>query len=88
MPELPEVESVVRSLRPGIVGRRILNAELKDGRVLVGSAAVTSRALAGRKIVRVERHGKFIAIHLDAGFLVVHLGMPLRPRRIAPATLE
>ena len=75
MPELPEVESVVRSLRPGIVGRRILNAELKDGRVLVGSAAVTSRALAGRKIVRVERHGKFIAIHLDEGFLVVHLGM-------------
>ena len=75
MPELPEVESVVRSLRPGIVGRRILNAELKNGRVLVGAAAATSRALAGRTILRIERHGKCIAIHLDEGFLVVHLGM-------------
>jgi formamidopyrimidine-DNA glycosylase len=75
LPELPEVESVVRSLRPGIIGRRILNAELQNGRVLIGSAAVTARALQGRRIDRVERHGKFIAIHLDQGFLVVHLGM-------------
>ncbi len=71
----PEVESVVRSLRRGIIGRRILNAELKNGRVLIGSAATTSRALAGRRINAIERHGKFIAIHLDQGFLVVHLGM-------------
>ena len=75
MPELPEVESVVRSLRPGLVGKRILNAELKNGRVLIGSAAAASRALAGRRVIRIERHGKFIAIHLDQGFLVVHLGM-------------
>jgi formamidopyrimidine-DNA glycosylase len=75
MPEGPEVESVVRSLRRGIIGRRILNAELKNGRVLIGSAVTTSRALAGRRIDAIERHGKFIAIHLDQGFLVVHLGM-------------
>jgi formamidopyrimidine-DNA glycosylase len=75
MPEGPEVESVVRSLRRGIIGRKILNAELKNGRVLIGSAAATSRALAGRRINAIERHGKFIAIHLDQGFLVVHLGM-------------
>lgn len=75
MPELPEVETVVRTLRPAIVGRRILNAELTGLRVIVGDARKTATALAGRKIVAVERHGKFIAIRLDRGYLVVHLGM-------------
>ena len=75
MPELPEVETVVRTLRPMIVGRRILNAEFTGLRVLIGSARKTANALAGRKVVAVERHGKFISIRLDRGYLVVHLGM-------------
>ncbi len=75
MPELPEVETVVRTLRPAIVGRRIVNAELTGLRVLIGSARKTANALAGKKIVAVERYGKFIAIRLDRGYLVVHLGM-------------
>jgi formamidopyrimidine-DNA glycosylase len=75
MPELPEVETVVRSLRPAIVGRRILNAEFTGLRVLIGSARKTANALAGRKVAAVERYGKFIAIRLDRGYLVVHLGM-------------
>jgi formamidopyrimidine-DNA glycosylase len=75
MPELPEVETVVRSLRPAIVGRRILNAEFTGLRVLIGSARKTANALAGRKVGAVERYGKFIAIRLDRGYLVVHLGM-------------
>jgi formamidopyrimidine-DNA glycosylase len=75
MPELPEVETVVRTLRPAIVGRRILNAEFTQLRVLIGSPTRTARQLAGRKIQSIERHGKFIAIRLDRGYLVVHLGM-------------
>ncbi len=75
MPELPEVETVVRTLRPALVGRRILNAEFSQSRVLIGSAAMTAGALAGRRVVSIERRGKFIAIRLDAGYLVVHLGM-------------
>jgi len=75
MPELPEVETVVRTLRPAIIGRRIINAEFTGLRVLIGTARKTSAALAGKKIVAVERHGKFISIRLDKGYLVVHLGM-------------
>ena len=75
MPELPEVETVVRTLRPAIVGRRILNAEFRQARVLIGSAQATARALIGRRIKAIERYGKFIAIRLDRGWLVVHLGM-------------
>ncbi len=75
MPELPEVETVVRTLRPAVVGRRILNAEFTGLRVLIGSARDTAESLIGRTIVAVERHGKFISLRLDRGFLVVHLGM-------------
>jgi formamidopyrimidine-DNA glycosylase len=75
LPELPEVETVVRTLRPAIVGRRILNAEFRQARVLIGSAHATARALIGRRIKAIERYGKFIAIRLDRGWLVVHLGM-------------
>ena len=75
MPELPEVETVVRTLRPKIIGRKILNAEFTGLRVLIGSPRKTANALAGRKVIGVERYGKFIAIKLDKGYLVVHLGM-------------
>jgi formamidopyrimidine-DNA glycosylase len=75
MPELPEVETVVRTLRPAIVGRRILNAEFSQLRVLRGSPHETTKALVGRRIKSIERRGKFIAIRLDRGYLVVHLGM-------------
>lgn len=75
MPELPEVETVVRTLRPALVGRRIENAEFGQLRVLRGLPADTAEALRGQKVLSIERHGKFIAIRLDRGYLVVHLGM-------------
>lgn len=75
MPELPEVETVVRTLRPAIVGRRIINAEFRKLRILRGSPVEMAGGLAGRRIKAVERYGKFIAIRLDRGYLVIHLGM-------------
>lgn len=75
MPEGPEVETVIRSLRPALVGRRILNAEFGQLRVLRGLPTDTAQALAGQRVKGIDRYGKFIAIRLDRGFLVVHLGM-------------
>ena len=75
MPELPEVETVVRTLRPMIVGKRILNSEFRQLRVLIGKPNPTSRALEGQRIASIERYGKFIAIRLERGYLTVHLGM-------------
>jgi len=65
----------VRTLRPSIVGRRILTAEFGQLRVLRGLPHDTAQSLAGQRIKAIERHGKFIAIQLERGFLVVHLGM-------------
>jgi formamidopyrimidine-DNA glycosylase len=77
MPELPEVEHVVRALRPAIVGRRILAAELK----LKRTAPQTSKPAFGRLlrnalITGVSRRGKYILIELDSDrLLATHLRM-------------
>ncbi len=76
MPELPEVETVVRSILP-LVGRRIVSAEFRSVRVLRGGDpdAMTA-ALAGRRIAAVKRYGKFIVVPLEGGgYLLIHLGM-------------
>jgi formamidopyrimidine-DNA glycosylase len=75
MPELPEVESVVRSLAPHLPGRRILAAEFTSRHVTPGNRADLARKLVGRTIQSVTRRGKHILVHLDKGTLVVHLGM-------------
>ena len=76
MPELPEVETITRTLAPRLLGRRIVSAEFTCLRVLRGDPDSTAAALAGRKIRGVQRHGKFIEIQLDGGrSFTVHLGM-------------
>jgi formamidopyrimidine-DNA glycosylase len=75
MPELPEVETVVRSLAPHLPGRRIVAAEFRSRHVTPGNRAALARKLAGRIIQSVARRGKYILFHLDKGTLMVHLGM-------------
>ncbi len=75
MPELPEVETVVRSVASYITGRRIQAVTLSSRRVTRGSHRQTVHALVGRTIAAVRRHGKQILIDLDRGLLYVHLGM-------------
>ncbi|MGA2118293.1 MAG: bifunctional DNA-formamidopyrimidine glycosylase/DNA-(apurinic or apyrimidinic site) lyase [Bryobacteraceae bacterium] len=76
MPELPEVETVTRSLQP-LVGRRILAVEIRGARILRGADPERlAAALAGRRITQVKRYGKFILMSLGgAGYLLLHLGM-------------
>ena len=75
MPELPEVETVVRSVAAYLTGRRIVSAQFTSRFVTPGNRAKLVRQLAGRRIESVKRRGKFILIALDEGTLTVHLGM-------------
>ena len=76
MPELPEVETVARSIAP-LIGRRIITAEFRCPRVLRGSDPDQMAAsLAGRKIAGIKRYGKFILMSFQVGgYLMVNLGM-------------
>jgi formamidopyrimidine-DNA glycosylase len=75
MPELPEVETVVRTLAPFLIGRRILSARFTSKFVTPGDRAKLARRVAGRRVESVTRRGKFIVVALDEGTLVMHLGM-------------
>lgn len=75
MPELPEVETVVRTLAPRLTGHTILSARFTSRFVTPGNRARLARQVAGRRIESVSRRGKFIVIRLDQGELAVHLGM-------------
>jgi formamidopyrimidine-DNA glycosylase len=76
MPELPEVETVCRSLRPHLVGRKISHIELIEPRLRTRVDGGALAQLVGRKIVEIRRKGKYILIQLDRGKIwVFHLGM-------------
>jgi formamidopyrimidine-DNA glycosylase len=75
VPELPEVETVVRSIRPHIEGKTILRVELHSRRVTRNGFAEAETGLTGATIQRVRRQGKQIFCDLDPGILYIHLGM-------------
>ena len=75
MPELPEVETVVRSLAPRLPGRRIVDAQFLSHHVVRQKFPELRKRVRGQLIKSVERHGKFIVLTLDRGVLVIHLGM-------------
>ena len=75
MPELPEVETVVRSLAPRLTGRRIVDARFSSHHVVRQKFATLRQRLRDQPVKSVRRHGKFIVLELDRGFLTIHLGM-------------
>lgn len=76
MPELPEVETIVRGLRPHLVGRAIVSATLSHDNLLDGvSRRTLLQDLAGRRIVAVTRRAKHALIHTDTRILAVQPGM-------------
>ena len=75
MPELPEVETVVRTLAPSLTGRRIVDAKFSSKHVVRQKFAALRRRVRNQPVKSVRRHGKFIVFELEQGFLTIHLGM-------------
>jgi len=80
--ELPEVEVMRRDLEKEVVGRRIKDADVRPQRNAMRVIRRHARrkefsdGLAGKKITKVDRKGKYLLLHLDDGdVLVVHFGM-------------
>lgn len=74
MPELPEVETIISALRPGLTGRTIESFEVN----LARSVPDMNRCdlVPGRRIQEVGRRGKLALLHLDNGLtLAFHLKM-------------
>jgi formamidopyrimidine-DNA glycosylase len=90
MPELPEVETVRRSLG-SIVGQCIEAVEVAQVQLRRRIEPGFSQRLVGQAIASIERRGKYLLFHLSGGdTLLAHLGMSgallLQPHLTARAT--
>jgi formamidopyrimidine-DNA glycosylase len=76
MPELPEVETVRRSLEKYCIGRTVESVWRSTARMRLGSRRSDLRALTGQSLLRVERRAKFLLLRWSGEqTLLVHLGM-------------
>jgi len=76
MPELPEVETVRRSLEPFLVGQTITQVEVREPRLRRPLPSEFAGTLTGRTIRAIDRRGKYLHFQLDDQQIwLVHLGM-------------
>ncbi len=76
MPELPEVETIARTLRPALIGKTFLSADLRWARTLATpSPAVFKKHLKGQRIETISRRAKFLDLQLSDLHLIIHLRM-------------
>lgn len=86
MPELPEVETTVRDLRPHLVGRTIRRATVTwDRSIAHPPAAEFVRAIAGYTITSISRRGKYLVFELERNTPPRAPGSRTRPRASRPA---
>lgn len=60
MPELPEVETVVRTLRPILIGSTIESMTFRYAKMIHPSPSIFEQKLKGQTFTNIERIGKFI----------------------------
>lgn len=78
MPELPEVENVARALRHHLSGRRCTGIAIQYDGILEPSPTAVRRAMTGRVLQDVDRHGKYIVMGFDGSgpsHVMLHLRM-------------
>jgi formamidopyrimidine-DNA glycosylase len=76
MPELPEVETVMRGLEASLLGRRIARAELRRADLRWRVPAELPRVLTGATVASFRRRAKYIVMQLDGRpSVLIHLGM-------------
>jgi formamidopyrimidine-DNA glycosylase len=86
MPELPEVETVVRDLRPLLCGRRIVAVSAGRKALRFKWQRAWAPLVVGRRIESIERRGKWLVFHLHGDSLLLgHLGMTGQMRVVAKA---
>jgi len=76
MPELPEVETVMRGLEPAMMNKKIARVNKRRPDLRVPFPKDIKSKLEGRTVTMMTRRAKYILVHFDsADILVIHLGM-------------
>jgi len=76
LPELPEVETIVRDLSKSLHGKIFSKVIVHDAYVLRGNVEDFIRKIKGKAVGKISRRGKAVVVHLTSGeFLVIQLMM-------------
>jgi formamidopyrimidine-DNA glycosylase len=75
MPELPEVETTVRGIAPHVTDRTITRLAVHQPKLRWRVHRKLADWARGQRIHGVRRRAKYLLLQLDAGHLMVHLGM-------------
>jgi formamidopyrimidine-DNA glycosylase len=85
MPELPEVETVVRGLERALLGKRLMRLDLARPDLRRAIPSDLARRIEGHRVERFSRRAKYILMHFaGAGVVIAHLGMSGRLIIAAP----
>lgn len=85
MPELPEVETTCRGIRPPIIGQILKKLIIRESRLRWPVSGDWIDVIAGARVSAVRRRGKYILIETTTGTLILHLGMSGSLRITDPA---
>ncbi|MBE9539742.1 MAG: bifunctional DNA-formamidopyrimidine glycosylase/DNA-(apurinic or apyrimidinic site) lyase, partial [Proteobacteria bacterium] len=75
MPELPEVETTRRGVAPYAEGKEVIDVIVRQPRLRWPVPKDLADKMRGQKILSVERRAKYLLFNMEAGTLIVHLGM-------------
>lgn len=75
MPELPEVETTCRGIRPWVAGRALTRMVVRNPRLRVPVPDELPARVAGCVLQAVERRAKYLLLRFGDGSVIVHLGM-------------
>ena len=75
MPELPEVETVLRGVAPRVVGRAVVRVIVREPRLRAPVPASLKKDAKGKRFLSAARRGKWMIFHWSGGGVLVHLGM-------------
>ena len=75
MPELPEVETTCRGIKPHIIGQTIKQLIIRQPQLRWPVPETLNKVLCGQEIHSVTRRAKYLLFSTDAGTMLIHLGM-------------
>lgn len=84
MPELPEVETTCRGVRPHVEGKVLSAVSVRNPRLRLPVPEALAERTVGETLRAVSRRAKYLLLDFDAGGMVIHLGMSGSLRVIDP----
>lgn len=86
MPELPEVETTLRGVRPHLEGRAVTHFTARQSRLRQPIPEDLATRLPGQPILSITRRAKYLIVAFSDGYCLIHLGMSGSLRIVSPDT--